>query len=240
MRRFWKIICGSVAALLLVPAFAAAADIEIVIDRKSDSVEIFFATSATNFEPIFGHQPDGLTGPDGTVGIETLRQGTWDIGDDLLSKVRAKVGDDPLTLETMSLMVHPQDQRLPLSTPLDGVTSTAVCNAVDPGRPLTIEDLHGYVGLIAFTDSPDGALSFQLPSTGRETVDVTVRDFRDWEFASSYQATIADGGVISVGPVAVPAQFDWAWVLFGAALVAAGIGVWTVRRRFGGEVLRVS
>lgn len=210
-------------ALLSSAALASptSQSMTMVVHRGDRSVEVYLSLPAEQVTDTFAVLPEGLTTGDGTVDIETMRMGTWDIGDRLFSSIASHVSGQPVVFEAMSLMVHPEEDVLPFSDPIEGMIAISVCSVPVPDKPPALEDLHLYVGLITYPERPDGPLSLTFPTTGREQLEVQVIEYVDFRRTSRSVHLIADGGELTV-PAVSPRARQGLWPLgLGAALVAA-------------------
>ncbi|MEM6620735.1 MAG: hypothetical protein AAF674_00780 [Pseudomonadota bacterium] len=230
-----RMITGFLAGawgLMAAAAPAVAADLDVVIDRYDDSIEVYFTTRADRLVQTFALDPRHLTDAEGRVHFSELRSGTWDIGDALISEAPSSIDGTPITMEAMSLMVHPLDEALPMTTPFEAMTAVGVCTAEDPLTPPGLADLQGYVGFIAYVDDSHGALTIDLPQTGVGVTEVSIRDFVGGEPAGEYALTVSDGGAIVVPAAAQPPVVGLAWVLFGGfGALAASAMIWARRRQ---------
>lgn len=222
-------LTGLVAGVMLSAGSAVAETMELVIDRQEGQLEIFFGTRADNFVSVFGLNPDALENEQGVVEFAPLREGTYEIGDDLIAGTDARIGGAPVPFESTSLMVHPLDDALLMRTPFEAVMATAVCLVDDPDAAMSLEELQGYVGFVAFVDNPYDPLTLVLPQTGRGDVTLAVRDFIDGEWVESYEMVVADGGTIAI-PAASKTEFNVAWMLLLLGVFAAGSTVYLARR----------
>ncbi|MEL7213146.1 MAG: hypothetical protein AAGK92_10820 [Pseudomonadota bacterium] len=172
-----------IAALMALQAMWAAAatatDMTVVVDRRADSVELYFTLPAHQMPGLFDISASVIANPDGTVDFDPLRLGTFDIGDDMFADVTTLLNDRPVQFEAMSLMVHPQTSPLPLKTPLDGMISIAVCTVPTPTKPITLHDLQLYAGYITYDGEPGGTLSLRLPANIDAPMTVELLDYTD-------------------------------------------------------------
>lgn len=216
------------AVLVVSTGAVAAADLEILVDRNPDRLELFLSTRADNFLPIFGLPPERLADETGIVDFASLRNGTWEIGDALLGAVPAALDGAPLAFEAMSLMVHPSDRPLPIETPFDALLALNVCSVEEPERPLTLAELQGYVGYIAYVEDAGGALTLRLPKTRRGDLHITVREFRAGRASGRYELTVPDGGIVKIGGRPQPySALAWIFLVIGSGLTAGGALLWT-------------
>lgn len=221
------VVCSG---LLIAPqAVAQEPDIEIVVDRHNDSVELFVAARADTLLSAFDLSPQRLTETDGTVEFSKLREGTWDTGDDLFAKSDFALDGAPLVFESMSMMVHPIDLRLPMTTPLEALISVGVCSVDAPDQRPSLDQLHGYSGYIAYTDNGSGALRIDLPSTGRESLVVTVRDFDRGLFLAEYRHVLGDGESLLIPAAPTPMRTYLLILLALGVLATAGVALATLR-----------
>jgi hypothetical protein len=213
------------------PWGAAAQDMTLVIERGETTVEVFFGLPAEGLVEVFGLPPERLEDQSGQVAFEPLRQGTWLIGDEVISTTDARIGGAEARYEAMSLMVHPEDQKLPLYDLYDGLLAIAVCSVEPPENP-TLANLHAYIGYIAYPEDPNAALSFTLPKTNRGAIEVEIRDFRQGKLLIEETVTLEDGGQIALP--AAPAPVNRATLGLGAffgALTVIGALVLGLRAR---------
>lgn len=226
-----RVLAQFVLALVVsANTVAAAADLDIVVDRQSDSIEFFMSTRADRFVSIFDFSPELLAGRTDTVDFAPFREGTWDIGDALLSKAPAALDGSPIVFEAMSLMVHPLDLAFPIPTPLDALLAISVCAVEPPEEPPTLEELQGYVGFIAYVEDTKGVLTLQLPKTGRAPLRVSIREFKDGVPRGHYEVTVPDGGIVEMSDT-FWRSFLLVWILPVLGGIAAGGGVLLWRRR---------
>ena len=205
-----------VVAVLAVARPVAAETPSILVHRGDQAVEVYFSVPSTMLLSLFDLSPQVIEGPDGTVDFDGLRLGTYDIGDDLFAGVTAEIGGVPATFEALSLMVHPNDAKLPMTNPIEAMIAIAVCTVPTPAVPPTLTDLHAYVGYIAYTDTPQGPIQLTMPETGRGAVTFEVMEFTDFEARGVSQIVVADGGTLRLEPGAAPHS---PWTVAMAALL---------------------
>ncbi len=199
-------IAGSILAGAVVGTQAADSrtvagagyELSVVVERRAGSVELFVGLPAEGLVEVFAMPAAALAGADGTVDFDGLRDGTVAIGEAILNPVATALGGRPVTFEAMSMMVHPEQWKLPLRDPVDGLIAVSVCTVPAPAWAPTLEDLHAYSGFIAYTDDPLQPLHLRFPGTGRAPVAVVVRDFTDGVLTAVHRATVPDGGVLGI------------------------------------------
>lgn len=216
--------------LLLAPLTAAAERMTMIIERGPETVEVFFGLPADQMLTVFSLPPERLEDETGSVAFEPLRLGTWEIGDELFAPVEARIGGGIANFEAMSLMVHPEDQKLPLYDAFDGLMAIAVCSVEPPENP-TLRTLYSYVGFIDYPDDPYQPISFTFPNTGRDMLEVEIRDFRGGTLMSERLITLEDGGAITLEAVRPPMP---RWIVIalvaGATLTVTGAGAFFAKR----------
>ncbi|MEM7520663.1 MAG: hypothetical protein AAF307_06455 [Pseudomonadota bacterium] len=184
------LICALGAVTFGGPVLAEP-DLRLIVNRMSDSVEIYAAIVASDLPTILQADPSGLAAEDGRVYFGELRQfGTFDFGDEMISQIALTVDGAPTQLEAMSVMVHPETNVLPFETPVDGVIAMSVCTVDDPSVPPEINALRLYSGIIAYPVDGLAALSLSLPN--QEAIEV--------EMVSYVEGQEDNRGVIMVSP----------------------------------------
>ena len=196
-----------------------SADLEVIIDRNKDAIEVFVSLAATDIPAVFGNAADFIARPGEVVAYEALREGTWDQGDAMIAGAQMRVGNDAVALEAMSLMVHPKDAPMPFDTVADAYLAMSVCNGFAPGTVPTVDILHVYAGYIAYPVAEDGVLALELGNT--DMVNVTVRDYRTGPLAGEERVELSPGAVLRIDPERAP---EWPlWTYFAALAGAAGV-----------------
>ncbi|MEM6461013.1 MAG: hypothetical protein AAF724_03775 [Pseudomonadota bacterium] len=203
-RPFRSIIAAAAVGICLTAVGTTVAsvqsdpEISVIVDRKSGSVELFLGMPAQDLVDVLAMSPTNLTEADGTVDFASLREGTWDIGDAAFASVNSHLGDELVQFEAMSMMVHPSEDVLPFSDPIDGVLAVSVCSVDAPAKPPRLGDLHSYSGFIAYADDTSRPLQLSFAETGRSEVSVEVLDYNDGELVNRSRHTLADGGTLTI------------------------------------------
>lgn len=191
--------------LSLAPSALLAADLEMIVDRKADSVEIFFSLAAGDLDAVFDTDPAGLAADDGRIYFGALREtGTFDFGDLMVADARLTLGGTAQPLEAMSVMVHP-DSDLPYRDPVDGWVAMSVCGVPDPVEPPKPQDLHLYAGFIAYPGQ--GMAAFDLTLPHQVTLDLTVKEFHEGDLLSEAAYTLTPGQPITLDPAKKPGHW---------------------------------
>ena len=81
------------------PVFASEPDLEIIIDRRGESVEVFVSLDATDIPHVFNNSTEFIAKPDEAVEYEALLEGTWDQGDALIQGTSFQVNGQLAALE---------------------------------------------------------------------------------------------------------------------------------------------
>ncbi len=225
----------AVRLMVVVGAFssaAAAADLDVIVNRHDGTIELFVSTPAENFVSVFGLPAERLVEPDGTVDFAPLRaNGTFEMADEMIATTSATLDGTPMVFEGLSLMLHPLDEKQPFGTPFEAFLAIAVCTFNDPATRLTLQQLHGYAGFIADVGDIDGMVRLRLPRTGHDELRVLVRDFRSGAAALPYEVRVGDGKAFEIrGDFSTPLSWLWVLLLLSGAL---GAGVALRLRRIG-------
>lgn len=180
------------------PAFA---ELQLLISRTENTVEIYWSTPADQLEPVFGLPNDWLLNNEGAVEFAPLREGTFLQADKVFADIDVKVGAEPFLFEAMSMMVHPATEALPFTNPLEALISIEVCNVDDPTVPLTSSDLQAYAGFFAYDVDGMERLSLHFPETGRSEMEMTVLDFYNGHLVGEKSVLVGDGQGVSIAQV---------------------------------------
>lgn len=165
----------------------------------------------------------------GYVDFDAFFSGTWDIGDEILSKATTQIGADSASFEAMSFMLHPNDAVLPLETRLDGMIAIGVCNAIEPGALYGMNDLHAYVGYYSSVPSHQTSIDITLPRSSVSRLSVKVFDIAASGYTSTYTITAEPGDTIHL-PEPKTAQTSFWFPILGAAVslaVSMFVAIWT-------------
>ncbi|MCV6595785.1 MAG: hypothetical protein OIF40_01700 [Mangrovicoccus sp.] len=209
---------------------AAWADpLELIINRKSDSVTIYLAAPLDIAAQRFGGLPPQLQpGPDG-MDTETLREGTLDSTDWFIARSQARLGGTEAPLEPLSIMIHPSDLELPFETPHDGLMAISVCTAppstAQPPSAFTL-----YAGLYLYPVDGRQALDLELGSFGPNQTQILVREYWDWDALGPAELHQMSATGLSLDRVKQdPAPL---WLAAGAgALALLSTGLWHRQRQ---------
>ena len=229
MKRHLGILALSLG--LAAPATAQADTVaEILIDRRADQVSLYFALPAADLEPLFGKTAEPLLGPDGTVDIDGLYEGTYLLADDIFADARVSIGGQEVPVEALSMMLHDPEFLPGFIDPYDAQVSIAVCTSPETVRGMGLSELDAYLGYFAWNVDGHQPVEISFSETGRGDMTISVRDFVDFELVSAWKTTIPDGATLSLtaerpaaqSPVAEAASFGFMALCFAIALFYFG------------------
>ncbi|MEL7164662.1 MAG: hypothetical protein AAGL96_04240 [Pseudomonadota bacterium] len=194
---------AALIALLLLAQTAVARDMTLVIQRLDDSTEIYVSADAPTLFTAFAADTDVVPSNGAFVDFDAFFEGTWGVGDALLTSTDVTIAGKDAGFEAMSFMLHPATEKLPLRTRIDGMIAMSVCNTIEPGARYLLNDLQAYVGYFSDHGSADAAIEFRLPTTTHGEITLQVYDITPDGFIHEYQRTIEAGAPISFD---LPAQ----------------------------------
>lgn len=172
----------------------------LIVDRRAESISLFLSLPAQDLKPVFGTGADALLGADGTVDIDGLYEGTFDLADRIFAPVQTTIGGTPVAFEALSMMVHDPEALPPFQTPWDGETSIAVCTSPETVDKMGLETLQAYLGFFAWKVNGLAALDIVFPQTGTGPVEIEIRDFWNMQHTGTRTETIGDGQAITLKP----------------------------------------
>lgn len=152
--------------------------IDMVVERRGDSVEIYLGGNAQTVSNAFGADPSVFTNAEGFVPFDSFQSGTWSLGDRLLSGVSIDIGGSSHALEATSLMLHPADLHVPFRNAVDAVMAVSICAVLNPPDNLTLDDASLYAGYIAFTQAANEPIMLR-GNTLPGAIKVRILDFWD-------------------------------------------------------------
>lgn len=192
----------------------------LIVDRRADSVALFLSIPAEELRPAFGSGAENLLGPDGTIDIDRLYDGTFSLADEIFAQVRIRADERPVTFEAMSMMVHDPEALPAFETPWDGETAIAVCTSPDTVDQLGLETLQAYLGFYAWRLNGLAELSLTLPNEGRAVEQIEVREFWNMQPLDARIVAPDDAGRLVLKPTSAgPIHPTTLWLLalaFGA------------------------
>ena len=175
---------------------AVAADATLIVDRREDSVALYFRTAASDFETIFGAGADALLAIDGTVDVPRLYDGTYLLADEIFATSTVQIGSDVVRFEALSMMVHDPEILPDFATPYDAELSIAVCTSPDTVANMGLSSLEGYLGYFAWKVDGFADMQISLPQTGRGALELRVRAYVDHVEVSDQTVILPDGGTL--------------------------------------------
>ncbi|MEL7280428.1 MAG: hypothetical protein AAGK79_08730 [Pseudomonadota bacterium] len=224
-----SILSAMAIGLTLSTAQAQTADtMTLIVNRSEDSATYYLSMPADGIEPVLAVDPALLFSDEGRVPIDQFRlTGSFDLADEMFTRITGSLEGQPFAFEAMSMMVHPISEPLPFAAPWDAYTAISVCTV-----PYTTDDLvpgvlQMYYG--GFTDQVhgDAPLKIHFPQTGRDAMDIVVHRYDNGRLMSTEVQTLADGGALIIetgGRAPLPA-----WVRsFGVWLAFVGLTLGTI------------
>ncbi|MEM8813076.1 MAG: hypothetical protein AAGF59_10700 [Pseudomonadota bacterium] len=194
----FAVLAGMLAAFVL-PSLASPMALSIIVERRDSSIEIFVEVPAARLNDVFGVVPSEILNDNGTVAIDRLREGTWDVADALMQSTNATLGEKQLRLEGMSMMVHPSNLPVPFRDAIDGITAIGVCQVLPSDGPLYLDDTIAYSGFIGYGSQTGRPLRLDFPITGRLPRLVEIRDYADGKLLQRSWSLLEDGGSLTIG-----------------------------------------
>ncbi|MEO0387268.1 MAG: hypothetical protein AAF281_07025 [Pseudomonadota bacterium] len=211
-------------------AAAAAPGVTVMLDRTEEAMGLYLRMPATAAEPLFGRAPEGMT-VGGIIDIDAMREGTYEAGDAMFADVATTTQAGAIVFEALSVAVNRPTAAIPFEFPIDGDMAIAVCLVPDPGEALTFADVDLFAGFYAYPTDGYAALAVRFPETGRDTLTVTVREFRDGDLIDVRSVALADGGTLDfAAPRRAPGAI-WVLSLLFGTVMAGGLAQRVVRRR---------
>lgn len=156
---------------------ARADDVSIIVNRSHTFTEVYISAKAETLFATFNADPGIVPMQDGLVDYSDFASGTWGIGDTLLTGATLRIDQLVVQPEAMSFMLHPSDDTLRFETPLDGMISIGVCNALTSDEFYMFSDLTGYVGYYIDHGSTGSTLDLALTQALNRDLTLTVFDY---------------------------------------------------------------
>ncbi|MEM7061361.1 MAG: hypothetical protein AAF557_27605 [Pseudomonadota bacterium] len=214
----------AVLTLGVMPAPAFASDLDMVVYRYDDAVEVFISARADVFAAAFDMADGQLNGRDGVLQHQRLNIEARQISDVVLARSEITIGGEQSLKDPMGLVVHPLDQAVAVETPLDAVSAIAGCKVPLPDGQPDLAVLQAYFGI--FIEAEDPLQTIELTFPGAETpLSVDVRDFHGLEEIGRSTLIVAENGVLTIPTGSAPDALWQAWTapLGGALAGFAGL-----------------
>ncbi|MEM1234091.1 MAG: hypothetical protein AAGH70_08175 [Pseudomonadota bacterium] len=183
--------------LALMAGAGSAADLSIIVDRSERGVELFVKFETELTETLLAPFPAGFVAEDGRIDIGPFRDGTADHGDALWVNVDTRIGGEPALVESMSMMVHPDELPVSFEDPIDGWIAMAVCNVTDPDARFSPDVLSTYVGFIAWDVPGHGEVALSFPSA----MEIDVTEFLEGRKIDALTVALAKDEALVLDPV---------------------------------------
>ena len=213
------------------PGAARPDKVVLIVDRRADSVTLFFSMPATELAPTFGTGADALLDAEGTVDIDLLYEGTYELADKIFAPVRTEIDGQPVAFEALSMMVHDPDVLPGFETPWDGETSVAVCTSPETVDLMGLESLQAYLAFYAWKVNGSAPVTMTFPRSGRALSEIEVRDF--WNLQHTGTRTVspdAGGSITFSAGQGTRLEFPTLWLL-AAACFGLGLVFLALHRR---------
>ncbi|MEM8571871.1 MAG: hypothetical protein AAGG56_13340 [Pseudomonadota bacterium] len=224
-----RILAVCFAAATASAGTAQASELSLIIHRGEKSIEIFAAMPMQTAVGALGLDTELLAGPNGEVDFWALRETHWLVGDELFKDVAVSQAGEPMPLEAMALMVHPEDDPIPFSTPIDGYLAVSVCTAPLDADNLPLDHLTLYTGLIGFPDEPMDPLTLTLPLSDETPDQVFVYDYFDGALKHKGIYAVPEDGTIALPGVPKPHTMTAGAVALLTIGLLGGAAVWRLR-----------
>lgn len=220
-----------VACVALIAAClpGRAEELTIVVNRSDTAATLYIAVPASELGPVFGADAAALLSSTDLVIDAALQDSLFDQAGMLLAATTIRTRPNGPRFQGMSMVLHPIDDAVAFGTPWDASLASSVCTVPPDSRPWRQEDLLVYAGFAAHGIDGTAGFTVEFPATGREPVDVVLRDFIGGRPHDVVALSLADGGALHVAPVAGSA-FPW-WAVAGLAMAVAAAWVLFGRRR---------
>lgn len=182
------IVAASVAvasvSLDRVSTAGAAADLDVMVHRHADYVEVFMQMPSTAIEAVFDGDAAAFKDARGLIEFERLTNGTWQEGDALFGALSGAVNGQAIDVEVMSAMFHPAGSPPEFRDPHDAVVGMSVCGVEPPRSHLALDEMVTVVGFFIDGAHGDAPLSFALPRFEDGPLSVNLREFNGYALTS--------------------------------------------------------
>ncbi|MEM1232746.1 MAG: hypothetical protein AAGH70_01340 [Pseudomonadota bacterium] len=176
---------------------ATAADLSLIVDRSDRGVELFVKFETERTEALLAPFPAGFVAEDGRIDIGPFRDGTADHGDALWIGVDTAINGKRALVESMSMMVHPDELPVSFNDPIDGWIAMAVCNVTDPDARFSPEVLSTYAGFIAWDVEGHAEVEISFPSA----LEIEVTEFLEGRKIDTLTVSLSKNEALVLDPV---------------------------------------
>ena len=203
----------------------------LIVDRRADNVSLFLTLPAVDIEPLFGMGAEALLDESGTIDIDALYEGTFDLADQIFSDVTVTSAAGPMPFEAMSMMVHDPAVLPAFRTPWDGETAIAVCTSPETVDLMGLEPLQAYLGYFAWKVNGLEPFSLTFPDTTSDTTVLEVREFWNAQHMSTSQMTLGADPTLHLDPgTGTPLGQATLWLLAIASFAVGAVFLLLHRR----------
>lgn len=205
----------------------------LIVDRRPQSIALFFTLPAIELQTVFGLGAEGLLGADGTIDIDRLYEGTFDLADQIFRQVQAEIAGRPVAFDATSMMVHDPAALPSFENPWDGETSIAVCTSPETVDNMGLETLQAYLGYFAWKVDPLAPVTLKFPAASDNEINIEVRDFWNMQLTATRTMTLAGDRTLVLEPGRSGGLGPATLGLLAAALLGVGILLLVLHRREG-------
>lgn len=190
----FRIACVALAVTLAGQSRAAGdgvPDMSLLIQRLDDGTELYVSADAPALFDLFATDPKTVPMRGDFIHFDAFFDGTWGIGDALLSQAAVTIDGSDAGFQAMSFMLHPKTEALPLRTRMDGMIAIGVCNTVPRGARLRLSEMQAYVGYYADRGSDASPIKIRLPRTDHAALSLQIYDIAPSGDVRAYTVSIA-------------------------------------------------
>ena len=184
------------ASSLAGGAFAKTSDVTILTQRIAGATELYISARADALFDLMGVTPATFVGPDDMVEFGTLRNGTFEAGDALLTHTPIQIGEVDAGFEAMSLMAHPLNDNLPMATPMEAMIAIGVCTGPPAGTLIALSDLQAYVGYFTDIDGVGADITLHFDAADGGPYTFTIHEYNRDGHIRTYAQTLNDKNML--------------------------------------------
>jgi hypothetical protein len=199
-----RLVLVLVAFVVATPGFASGATTGavapqhpvLIVDRRPQSVSLYFSLPASDLTMLFGTGAEDLLGQDYTIDIEGLYEGTFELADRIFASVQTAMDGWPVLFEGISMMVHDPEALPEFKTPWDGETSIAVCTSPETVDKMGLDALQAYLGYFAWKVNGMAPITLAFQGADSSDLKIEIREFWNMQHTGSRIETLSGGGTL--------------------------------------------
>lgn len=165
----------------------------LIVDRRPQSVSLYFSLPASDLTTLFGTGAEDLLGQDETIDIEGLYEGTFELADRIFASVQSTIGGRPVQFEGISMMVHDPEALPEFKTPWDGETSIAVCTSPETVDKMGLDALQAYLGYFAWKVNGMAPITLAFQGAEPSDIQIEIREFWNMQHTGSRLEKLSGG-----------------------------------------------